>query len=192
MALREKDQDRRVQRTRQLLNEALIALILEKGYDNVTVQDIIDRANVGRSTFYAHFLDKDDLLFKGFERLLKALETQQRERPSRSAGSDIATLGLGLFQHVQQQYELHKALLGKRGSDFIHRQIQKHLATLLQESLKTSLSQARNHPVPIEVLIYYLSSTLLNLLMWWLDNDMPYSAERMNEIFLELIRANLP
>ena len=50
--------DRRVQRTRKLLQDALMALILEKGYEAVTIQDIIDRANVGRSTFYAHFLDK--------------------------------------------------------------------------------------------------------------------------------------
>ena len=54
--------DRRIQRTRQLLEDALIALILEKGYDKITVQNIVDQANVGRSTFYSHFLDKDDLM----------------------------------------------------------------------------------------------------------------------------------
>ena len=54
--------DRRIQRTRQLLEDALIALILEKGYDKITVQNIFDQANAGRSTFYSHFLDKDDLM----------------------------------------------------------------------------------------------------------------------------------
>ena len=54
--------DRRIQRTRQLLDDALIELILEKGYDKITVQNIVDQANAGRSTFYSHFLDKDDLM----------------------------------------------------------------------------------------------------------------------------------
>ena len=54
--------DRRIQRTRQLLEDALIALILEKGYDKITVQNIFDQANAGRSTFYSHSLDKDDLM----------------------------------------------------------------------------------------------------------------------------------
>ena len=63
--------DRRIQRTRRLLQDALITLILEKGYDKITVQDIIDEANVGRSTFYAHYLDKDDLMASSLE-LLRA------------------------------------------------------------------------------------------------------------------------
>ena len=65
--------DRRVQRTRQLLNRALMELIVEKGYDSVTVQDIIDRANLGRSTFYAHYQDKDDLLFSGIDEVVHSL-----------------------------------------------------------------------------------------------------------------------
>src|SRR5690242_13310 len=63
----QKAPDRRIQRTRQLLLDSLIQLILEKGYESITVQDIIDRANVGRSTFYSHFQDKEDLLLSGFE-----------------------------------------------------------------------------------------------------------------------------
>ena len=61
--------DRRVQRTNQLLRAALVSLIQEKGYENITVQNIIDRANVGRATFYAHFENKEDLLVSGFEDL---------------------------------------------------------------------------------------------------------------------------
>ncbi len=64
--------DRRIQRTRQLLHEALITLILEKGYDAITVQDILERANLGRSTFYAHYQDKEALLLSGFQELFDA------------------------------------------------------------------------------------------------------------------------
>src|SRR5690349_22765699 len=69
---------RQVQRTRQHLEEACIALILEKGYEAVTIQDILDRANVGRSTFYVHYRDKEDLLMSRFQALQQAFEEHAR------------------------------------------------------------------------------------------------------------------
>src|SRR3954469_23951916 len=72
----ETQQDRRVRRTRRLLREALLALVLEKGYEAVTVQDVLDRADVGRATFYAHFRDKDDLLISGADELRESLRLQ--------------------------------------------------------------------------------------------------------------------
>jgi AcrR family transcriptional regulator len=70
--------DRRVQRTQDLLREALLSLIREKGFDALSVQDIIDRANVGRATFYAHFDNKQDLLLSGFDGLRESLKEVQR------------------------------------------------------------------------------------------------------------------
>src|SRR5262245_23066722 len=70
--------DRRIQRTRDLLHQALISLMIEKGYEVITVQDIIDRANVGRSTFYAHYVGKQDLLVSGLKGLSKHLLAHQR------------------------------------------------------------------------------------------------------------------
>ena len=66
-------QDRRSQRTQQALMDALIALLAVKNYDEISINDIVDRANVGRSTFYAHYQDKDDLLRNGFGRALEIL-----------------------------------------------------------------------------------------------------------------------
>ena len=73
----EKITDRRVQRTRRLLHKALMSLILEKKYESITVQEILDRADVGRSTSYMHFQDKDELLFSGFQYLQGFLESVQ-------------------------------------------------------------------------------------------------------------------
>ena len=85
-----KAEDRRIQRTRALLLSALLDLIVERGYEELTVQDIVDRANVGRSTFYKHFLDKRALLLSGVDGL-QGLLTQQRtaqdSRPKISARS---------------------------------------------------------------------------------------------------------
>src|SRR5918995_3982708 len=74
-----KGRDRRIERTQQLLRGALRSLIQEKGFETLTVQDIIDRANVGRATFYSHFDNKDDLLVSGFEDLRASLKARQRE-----------------------------------------------------------------------------------------------------------------
>ena len=75
--------DRRVQRTRDVLHQALISLMIEKGYEVITVQDIIDRANVGRSTFYAHYVGKQDLLLSGLKNLSKHLAAHQRAAVTR-------------------------------------------------------------------------------------------------------------
>jgi AcrR family transcriptional regulator len=76
--------DRRVRRTRELLRSALLSLIQEKGYERITVRDILDRADVGRSTFYAHYRDKDELLQSGFEDVRSALAAEMQPEASRS------------------------------------------------------------------------------------------------------------
>lgn len=103
--------DRRIQRTRHLLLDALIQLIPDKGYEAITIQDIIDRANVGRSTFYSHFRDKEDLLLSGFENLRGIFEELQNQSSPETAGWNFS---LALFQHVEEQQPAFKAVLGKQ------------------------------------------------------------------------------
>ena len=74
--------DRRIQRTQQMLREALMSLIQQKGFESLSVQDIIDRANVGRATFYAHFDSKEDLLASGIEGLRASLSASSTPRIS--------------------------------------------------------------------------------------------------------------
>ena len=92
--------DRRSQRTRQLLSDALVALILEKRYDAITVQDILDRANVGHSTFYTHFYDKDDLLLSDLDALLARLHQVIDDG---SHGPSVLVPSLALFRHVHEE-----------------------------------------------------------------------------------------
>src|SRR4029453_6969780 len=94
--------DRRVRRTRELLRRALLSLVQEQGYERITVQDILDRADVGRSTFYAHYRDKDDLLLSGFEDIRAALATE-REEAEHGAGAKRELLQplLIVFRHVE-------------------------------------------------------------------------------------------
>src|SRR3990170_2749326 len=116
--------DRRVQKTRKLLQDSLIALVSEKGYESVTIQEILDRANVGRSTFYAHFQDKDQLLHSILDRLDELFE--QHKKRVLDAAKEIRNINdvdltsglsptLSLFQFVGQNHRFFKTMLGHRG-----------------------------------------------------------------------------
>ena len=184
-----KRMDRRIQRTRQHLQEALLALILEKGYEAVTIQNVLDRANVGRSTFYSHFQDKEDLFLSGFERLRSQFEQHLAGQPA-AAGSPWS-LSLLMFQHAQSQHKLYRALAGKKSGNIMLTHIQKYLLTLIRAHLKPQLPDKRKEQIPLEVLSLYIVSSYMALLTWWLDHDLPYSAERINEIFQQLTQPSV-
>lgn len=182
--MRKKTQDRRVGRTRGLLHEALLTLIIEKGYEEVTVQDILDKANLGRSTFYSHYRDKDDLLLRGFDHLRATMETQHRSLAdkTRGKGADF-NLSLDLFRHAQENHRLYKAMVGKRSGQMVMRQAHDYLASLVRERLESLLKNRKNPPLPLELAAQWTASSFLSLLTWWLDRNMPYTAEKMDEMF---------
>lgn len=176
--------DRRVRRTRQLLIDALLALIVERGYEALSVQDILDRADVGRSTFYAHFHDKEDLLHAAFGRLRSVLTLPA---PG-AAPAGLATLSLALFRHTDTQRALYQAMVGRPSGALLMRA----LHALLSEQLRAHLAQqAAPIPVPAEVAVAYYVSALLGLLTWWLDAPRGYSPEEMDELFRRLVRPAL-
>jgi AcrR family transcriptional regulator len=174
--------DRRTQRTRQTLSHALIALIQEKRYEAITVQDICDRANVGRSTFYAHYQDKDDLLASNFQQMMESLGSQVEWRDNQFIFPVTA-----LFRHVQEHHHLYKALAWGGGFDVLLRAGQQQWRAHIEAHLTTLLPQGRNPAIPVDVATTYLAGTLQTLLLWWLERKMPYSPERMDEIFQQLV-----
>jgi AcrR family transcriptional regulator len=181
--------DRRVQRTRQLLNDALMSLLVEKSYGAITVQNIIDRANLGRSTFYAHYQDKEDLLLSGMEEVVHSLIRGVEDSPMEDEGNGesrriLSTLPI--FRHAQEQYDLHKAMVAGRGSDVIIKAIHNHLSHHIQEQIERLLPNGQTPSAPPPVIANYLAGALLTLLTWWLNNNMPYPPERMDEIFQQL------
>ena len=116
--------DRRVRRTRELLRQALVSLILERGYEHLSVQDILDRADIGRSTFYAHYRDKDQLLLSGFDEAFAALaaDIPNAETTSGQRG-DFLVAAHALLEHAQGHRQLWKALVGKPGAELVLRQV---------------------------------------------------------------------
>jgi AcrR family transcriptional regulator len=186
--MKEKKEDRRVGRTRRLMHEALMSLIVEKGYEAITVQDILDRADVGRSTFYAHYRDKDELLLSSFEYLRTLFEQQQQALfDSRRTGKEHeVNFILELFRHTGQHHKLYKAIAGKQSGEMILKYLHCYLYTMLIGPLTELIRNKKSPSVPMEITTHHLVSSLLSLITWWLDNNMPYSAERMDEMFRTL------
>lgn len=179
--------DRRVRRSRDLLHRALIALIMERGYRHITVQDILDRADVGRSTFYAHYRGKDDLLLASAEEHLRTIFAE-REPAAPNDGKHpepVLRPALTLFRLVDQNRSLYRALVGRRGSDLIVGSTRDLLATVLSERLRARPTTQDDDQVP--VLVAFLVSALMGLLTWWLDNDPPYTADEMYGHFERLV-----
>jgi len=183
-----KKEDRRIQRTRQILSQALMALIEQEGYERITVQNIIDKANLGRSTFYAHYRDKDDLLISSMDDMIHSLMLGV-EPP---VGGNISRGNLRiisiapLFRHAQEQFRLHKAIMGGQGIEVIIRKLQKHLSRHLEEQLELLLPKGKSPSISVNLMAYHLASTVLTLLRYWLDNNRPHTPEQMDEIFQEL------
>ncbi len=179
----EQRQDRRSLRTQQALMDALIGLLAVKRYDEISINDIIDRANVGRSTFYAHYQAKDDLLKSGFERIL---DTLMRQISFAEADQDLRLDTTALFRHAQGHYEIYRTLVWGSGFDVLTRDGHAALSAKFQEKFSRLLAGRPEPPIPLAVLSYSMAGTLLILLKWWLDNKMPYSPEYMDEIFQQL------
>ncbi len=176
--------DRRVQRTQQALVRAFVTLVQEKGYDYFTINDLLKRADVGRSTFYTHYRGKDDLLQKSFEHMLTMLyEHMDREGPSHR----IAPVR-ELFAHVWEFKSLHQALVRSRVMDHQHHGRVSHLSRLIERRIASRRSDIGMAPPP--VLAQALAGALFALLRWWVDNDAPYAPELMDEMFHATYDAN--
>jgi len=177
-------EDRRIKRTRKLLSNALVDLMLEKRYDKITIQDIIDRADVGRSTFYTHFRNKEDLLTSDFEHVLDLLG-QHFNQGGEGGLNYLSTTSF--FEHVQEQYHLYKALVKGKGAELLFIKGHDYIRKMIEDHLTSHFPPERIFTVPIPLLSNYLAGGLVMLLRWWLENKMPESPEKMNEIFNKLV-----
>lgn len=178
--------DRRVQRTRQLLQQSLIAQILERGYDTITVQNITDHANLGRATFYLHYRDKEELLVSTLESIYDDLVKQigSISRADLVEGK-APPLALIAFQHAEQHRDLYRIMLRGQGVIALVGQLRTYLAAAIQGRIQ-QLFPAANLSVPYEVIAQHMTGSLLALLSWWLENETRFSPEAMAEMYQQL------
>jgi AcrR family transcriptional regulator len=178
-------EDRRVARTRHLLEQALLALIQERGFEAVTVQDIIDRANVGRSTFYAHFVDREDLLIKAMDPFSAHLKERQRKALRERAGSDRDAFAFTreLFSHAESHRGVFRAIVGKQSAVILQRHFQRMQADLVREEVKAMLAPATADTVPTEAIVQSVASALFGFLVWWMEGRPRLTADQASALF---------
>jgi AcrR family transcriptional regulator len=177
--------DRRVERTEQQLRQALVSLIRERGFESLTVQDIIDRANVGRATFYAHFDNKDDLLASGFERLRESLRAAQREAVDRRGPIEgrVFAFTHEVFAHTDAHRDLFRMMIGKRSGTAVQRILQKLLLDLIRRDVEAASERLRAD-LPREAVVHFLTGALFGLLMWWVEGKRrPMPVDDVNVLF---------
>ena len=172
--------DRRVQRTQAALHRALISLIPKKGYEALTVEEICAVANVSRSTFYAHYTGKDDLLRRGFRHLSQALEERQGDVTSQALGFSRV-----MFEHAKAHLDQYRAHVGDRAGAIAHDTVRGMLTELVRKEVsgtgRRSKATASN-----EVAVRYLVGAYLAVLTWWLDSGAKMPAEEIDALFRSL------
>jgi AcrR family transcriptional regulator len=175
--------DRRVARTRRTLHEALIRLILRRGYDALTVQEIIDEADVGRATFYAHYRGKDDLLRGGFERLREELRSARLQAHRSKRGRPLP-FSLAMFEHACAYSEVYRAMLGGQGSNIATNEIRR----VLTEFVKEDLSEFGDDvAVPRDLRLQFVVVTFLTALTWCLEKRPKLQPSQIDEMFRHLV-----
>lgn len=179
--------DRRVARTRGTLHQALLSLILEKGYEAISVEDICERANVGRSTFYAHFTSKDDLKRSGLEHLrCELLERHRSASASMPASARLLGYSLPMFEHARDHAHLYRALVGSKGGAIALDTIRRTLCDFVRGELATT-AVTDGTSIPRELVVQHIVGAYMAVLTWWLDGGAKLPPARMDEFFQRLM-----
>ena len=174
--------DRRVQRTRAGLHRAMMALLHEKAYDDIVVKEILAHADVARSTFYAHFRDKDDLLDSGIREVLDA------EAPAQSARSVGEVLGfsLPLFEHIQRHRAAASGPVDPERLAVVHERLRRELVERLNTDLGNGGWRDEELRVPPRLVAEHIAATFLLVLRFWLSSGRKVPAREANALFLAL------
>lgn len=185
--------DLRVRRTRKLLQQALIELTIEKGFAEVTVQDIAERAMVNRATFYRHYLDKYDLLDQYMNDVyeLTASQEQLAQAPAQAPMSEPPPLGLvSMLKHVQAHAAFYRVMLGAKGDPAFVQRIQQYIEKRFRSLLRDAPTQKQSG-LPLDLRLSYVSHAGVGAIEWWLNAGQSCSAEQVAAWLNQLSTANM-
>ncbi len=176
--------DRRVQRTRDALRVALMQLMVDVGWDAIDVQSLCQQANIGRSTFYQHYTNKEELLIANFEALRMALLAQagvQAKASAQALAQPAQRLAFvpGLVAHVYDAQHVFRALLGRRSGQYV----QDRFRELLVQMVRSDAPQGIARTWPSDAAAHYLGGALYELLVWWLGHNRPQRPQEIAAIY---------
>jgi AcrR family transcriptional regulator len=156
----------------------------EKSYGEITITDILDRADVGRSTFYAHYRDKDDLMLSGYDDIRAALAA---EREHADPAGELLQPVLAVFGHVAEHRAVARQATRIDGTlpPAIMGELRELTEALLREHLRQHARESID-PLALEAATQFLTGALVSLLVWWTSHDLPYSAAELDRTFRRL------
>jgi len=190
---RDHSTDRRVLRTRTTLLDALVTLILRKSYREITIKDIVDEANVGRSTFYAHFTSKDNLLKKGMDGLRSQLLNYQKEVPANQSKDDHHELGFSLFmlEHVGDHLNIYRALAGEQGGTIARNSIEQIFSDLVRGNLAPVFHENSDEQMSREFVVQHIVGSFMAILVWWLNSGAKLSPAKIDGMYRQLVERGI-
>jgi AcrR family transcriptional regulator len=166
--------DRRVTRTQKVLLDALFELIVERGYERLTIQNLLDRADVGRATFYAHFSGKDELLACSVARLHRSLA-----RAAAGAAPDQPfAFTLPFFEHLASHRRLYHTVIARRSEVTVEWHVREMLAELIRADLAVQDA--------VEPSTQYLVGALWSMAVWWIGGAEPLPPAEVDALFRRL------
>jgi AcrR family transcriptional regulator len=183
------------QRTRQQLQTALVELILENGYDAVTIQDVTDRADLARATFYLHARDKDDLLWSVIEDKIHRTEDDVERKFSGPLPPQAEYYGYwNIFEHIEQNQNIYRVILGSKGSSQMARRVHEYMVAETVKDMQRLGIYADFH-TPAEITAQVIVGSILSLAIWWLEslhdsND--YTPQEMGKFLYEALHHKPP
>jgi AcrR family transcriptional regulator len=172
--------DRRIQKTRQGLRDALQALLHDKPLDKIDIQEITDRANTARVTFYRHYRTKEELLLDMIEQIYKVMEDQVSIISIEQIFDfRLSPPSLPLFEFLAKDRAFYKKLFTGTVSGLVQQRLRHYIVY----QITTRFSQSPRHAnLPLFLISNYVASATIGNLMWWLADDLPYTPEHISQI----------
>ncbi len=174
--------DARARRSREALLKAMGELMIERGYDRTSIQHLLDRADVGRATFYAHFESKEDLLAQSIDGLKQWLLQQWRARQARDPDV-VLGFSLGFFLHVDSHRRIYDAIVGRKSQAMVEAYIRRVLKDLTRQDLDTRYPPVEGDEATRAFAVEFVVGALWSCTVWWLSTRAPLDGTAVDRLF---------
>jgi AcrR family transcriptional regulator len=178
-------EDPRVRKTRRLLRDALVSLILDKEYASVSIKEITERADVAYITFFRHYESTDHLLMEVLDEGLAELQGYIETLAKHSETSSLETEGRLIFEYIEQKADLFRILFKSQSVERVRKKVVQNIAAIFQ---KACLPLARSgNQIATAITSNHIATSLLALIEWWLDNHLKPAPSQMGKVYKSLI-----
>ena len=185
-----KKTDLRVLRTRKLLWESLVDLVEKRDFDSITISEITSHAMVNRATFYSHYEDKTDLLERGTAEVIKDLVEKFRPMQAATDPNDFESVKQGLhltLDHISEHSEFYRIMLNSAAGSSLRKGIQDVIDAFIMRKVEALGRPEREKLIPDVLLARTVSSVIVGLLSWWIDEAKPVSKDELVDYYLRVM-----